>query len=103
MLRRVVHRLRPISSHIFQNGVLAATSSANRAFSAAVNLGCAIATLPIGTNPDQVSRFDDPLRPQAVMGRWVRQFDRLRSMTPDENRSRVLRLFDEVVNAHDAT
>ena len=24
-------------------------------------------------------------------------------MTPDENRSRVLRLFDEVVNAHDAT
>src|SRR5687768_14364010 len=29
--------------------------------------------------------------------------DRLRSMTPDENRSRVLGLFDEVVNAHDAT
>ncbi len=24
-------------------------------------------------------------------------------MTPDENRSRVLRLFDEVVNAHDTT
>ena len=24
-------------------------------------------------------------------------------MTPDENRSRALRLFDEVVNAHDAT
>jgi predicted ester cyclase len=24
-------------------------------------------------------------------------------MSPDENRSRVLRLFDEVVNAHDAT
>jgi hypothetical protein len=37
MLRRVVHRLLPISSQIFQNGVLAATSSANRAFSAALN------------------------------------------------------------------
>lgn len=51
MLRRVVHRSRPISSQIFQNGVLAATSSARRAFSAAFDGLFGIAHLPIGSNP----------------------------------------------------
>jgi hypothetical protein len=54
MLRRVVHRLLPISSQIFQNGVLAATSSANRAFSAAFNGLWGIAP-PDRIHPDQDS------------------------------------------------
>ena len=37
MLRRVVHRSRPITSQISEIGVFAATSSASRSFSATVN------------------------------------------------------------------
>jgi hypothetical protein len=54
MLRRVVHLSRSISSQIFQNGVLAATSSANRAFSAALNRAFDIAP-PDRIEPDQDS------------------------------------------------
>jgi hypothetical protein len=66
-------RSRSISSQIFQNGVLAATSSTNRAFSTALNRAFT-SHLPIGSNPDQDSRFDDRLRPQAGCGMrawWV--------------------------------
>jgi hypothetical protein len=51
MLRRVVHRSRPISSQIRQNGVPAATSSSNRPFSASDSRFPRIASLPTGSNP----------------------------------------------------
>jgi hypothetical protein len=50
MLRRVVHRSRPITSQISASGVFAATSSANRSFSATVN-GLCISHLPDRSNP----------------------------------------------------
>jgi hypothetical protein len=50
MLRRVVHRSRPITSQISDSGVFAATSSASRSFSATVNRLC-ISHLLIGSNP----------------------------------------------------
>jgi hypothetical protein len=49
MLRRVVQRSRPITSQISAIGVPAATSSANRSFSATVN-GLCIGHLPDRSN-----------------------------------------------------
>ena len=52
MLRRVVHRSRPINSAISLKRVPAATSSANRTFSATVNALC-ISHLQDRIDPDQ--------------------------------------------------
>jgi hypothetical protein len=49
MFRRVVHRSRPITSQIRQNGTPSATSSASRSFSCSDNLGTH--TLPIRPDP----------------------------------------------------
>jgi hypothetical protein len=64
MFRRVVHRSRPITSQIRQNGTPSATSSANRSLSCSDSLGTHHP--PDRTGPDQSRCCVDRLRPRGI-------------------------------------